>query len=102
MMVWTVFVVLLMFLVSCSNETNESSVVHFVERSDVKMSELVSDYTIIPLETRDDNLILDASMVRIWNGRIYILDCFSSEKGIILKSKTGKSPSAFGTFIYGC
>ena len=63
MMVRTVIVVLLMFLVSCNNETNESSVVHFVERSDVKMSELVSEYTVIPLETRDDNLILDASML---------------------------------------
>ena len=101
MMVRTVIVVLLMFLVSCNNETNESSVVHFVERSDVKMSELVSEYTVIPLETRDDNLILDASMLRVWNGRIYILDCFSSSKGIYVFSLNGSYVGKIGSFGNG-
>lgn len=54
------------------------------------MSDLVSDYSFIPLETQDDNIKLDASMVRIWNDHISILDCFSQNKSIYVFKIQGK------------
>lgn len=87
--IFTIVLLAIMFG-SCSKETNNIDSVNFEKRTDIKMSDLVSDYSFIPLETKDDNLILDASMVRIWNDHIYILDCFSQNKSIYVFDIQGK------------
>lgn len=88
--VYFTLLLFIVFLVSCSKETRNTTSVYFAKKTDMAMSDLVSDYTFISLETKDDNLILDASMVRIWNDYIYILDCFSQNKSIYVFDIQGK------------
>ena len=91
-----VIVILLVSLVSCSQEANETALVNFAEKRDVKMSELISDYSIVPLETQEDNLILDASVVKVCGDNIYIMDCFSQSKSIYVFDLQGKYKGKIG------
>ena len=63
-------------LVACSKQAGQRDGVSFSERREsVRMSEIVSDYSLVKLDTKQKKLILDASMIRIWNDLIYILAC---------------------------
>lgn len=62
----------------------------FVEKGDVKMSNLVRDYSLIRLETQENNLIADATMVHVWNNRIFILDTYSTNKGVYVFGMEGE------------
>lgn len=79
-------------LCSCSHSSMEinESLLFSEERTEVKMSDLISDYSLIELEALDKNLILDASMIRIWKDRIFILDCFAKNKTIWAYDIQGK------------
>ena len=52
---------------ACSEPQNLKGNVSFSEaEEEVKMSEIITDYSLIKLETKGKNLILDVSMMRIW------------------------------------
>lgn len=87
-------------LYSCT-ERNVTNEVKFSKRDNVKMSELISDYSLIRLETCDDNLILDVSMLRILNNRIFVLDCFSQSKGIYAFDMKGNYLGKVGAWGQG-
>lgn len=55
-----------------------------------KLSDLVEDCSVIPLETTEDNLILDPTVARFSGGYIYILDRFSPSKSLYVFSLEGK------------
>lgn len=92
-----IFVALFVSLVSCSQEAKETASVDFARKQGVKMSDLISDYSIVPLETHEDNLISDASIVRIYENNIYVMDCFSQNKGIYVFDLQGKYKGKIGS-----
>lgn len=91
MMKFLLLTVLIVFC-SCSNSSTKvkDTLLFSKERANVKMSELISDYSLIKLESSDKNLILDASMIRIWKDRIFILDCFAQDKTVWVYDMQGK------------
>lgn len=62
----------------------------FQEGRSINSSELISDYELIPLEIQEDNLILDATTIKIVDDKIYILDCFSPQKSLYVFNMKGK------------
>lgn len=56
----------------------------------VKVSDIVKDYSIVKLETTDDNLIVDPTIVKFSKDRIFILDMFSPSKSLYVFELTGK------------
>ncbi len=89
--------------VSCSHSFTEldKNLLFVEERTDVKMSELISDYSLIKLEALDKNLILDASMIRIWKDQIFILDCFAQNKTVWVYDMKGKYLGKLGSLGTG-
>lgn len=64
---------------------------HFYElRERVKVSDIVKDYSIVKLETTEDNLIVDPTVVKFSKDRIFILDMFSPSKSLYVFELTGK------------
>ena len=89
-------------LSACSKEAELKDRVFFSERREsVRMSEIISDYSLVKLETKEKNLIQDASMIRIWNDRIYILDCFGQHKTVWVYDMNGRYVGELGTFGQG-
>ena len=89
-------------LSACSKEAELKDRVFFSERREsVRMSEIISDYSLVKLETKEKNLIQDASMIRIWNDRIYILDCFGQHKTVWVYDINGKYVGELGAFGQG-
>ena len=62
---------------ACDNTPKLESVYTFGEREEANVSEIVKDFTIVPLELTDENQIMDASEVRIAKDKIFVLDCYS-------------------------
>lgn len=62
----------------------------------LKMSELITDYSLVKLETTEDNLIVDINQVERWKDRIYILDSYSPTKGIYVFEKDGRYVGRIG------
>lgn len=54
------------------------------------MSDIVTDYSVICLETLADNLILDPTVVEFSSDRIFILDRFSPSKALYVFRTDGK------------
>lgn len=86
---------------ACSGPQKLEGNLSFFEAEEVKMSEIITDYSLIKLETKGKNLILDVSMMRIWNDRIYILDAFASDKTIWVFDMEGKYVGRLGAFGQG-
>ena len=87
---------------ACSEPQNLKGNVSFSEaEEEVKMSEIITDYSLIKLETKGKNLILDVSMMRIWDDRIYILDAFASDKTVWVFDMEGKYIGRLGAFGQG-
>ncbi|MBQ4161507.1 MAG: 6-bladed beta-propeller [Parabacteroides sp.] len=59
-------------------------------RKEAKISELVGEYTLIPLETTDENLIVDATVVKLSESKIFILDKFSPTRSLYVFQRDGK------------
>lgn len=88
--------------VACSKSSRLEGNVSFSEsEKNVKMSEVITDCSLIKLETKDENLVYDVTMMRIWNDRIYILDCFSSDKAVWAYDMKGKFVGKVGAFGQG-
>lgn len=83
-------------LFSCQ-ENKVANTLNLVHQQEVKISDLMSDCTFIPLETTNDNLILDVSILRMWNNRIYVLDSFSQSKGLYVFDIDGKYLGKIGS-----
>ena len=76
-------------LYSCQTEQRMDEVLH-ASASSKQMSDLVSDYSLIALETLDDNLILDPTIVKFTEKYIFILDRFSPSKSLYVFDHKGK------------
>lgn len=88
--------VCLFTLLACSSQEKGSESIVFEKRDDVKMSELITDYSLVKLETTEDNLIVDINQVEWWKDRIYILDSYSPTKGIYVFEKDGRYVGRIG------
>ncbi len=95
----TIFLFFFVIFYSCTQNSTviNDCLLFSEERTEVKMSDLISDYSFIELETLDKNLILDASMIRIWKDRIFILDCFAKNKTVWAYDIQGKYLGNLGT-----
>lgn len=76
------------------------------EKTQAKVSEILEDYTIVPLETTEENLVLDATLLRICHDKVYILDCFAPEKNLYVFrldgtyiGKAGRMGNGPGEFV---
>lgn len=83
------FIFCLSLLCSCQTTPKNDELLH-VSASSKQMSDLVSDYSLIVLETLDDNLILDPTVVKFTNKYILILDRFSPSKSLYVFDHKGK------------
>lgn len=88
--------VCLFTLLACSSQEKGSESIVFEKRDDVKMSELITDYSLVKLETTEDNLIVDINQVEWWKDRIYILDSYSPTKGVYVFEKDGRYVGRIG------
>jgi hypothetical protein len=84
------------FLYSCKTEKQCDELLH-VKVEQMQMSDLVSDYSIIALETLDDNLILDPTVVKFTEKYIFILDRFSPSKSLYVFDHKGKYVGKVGS-----
>lgn len=79
----------LTLIYSCKTEQQDKEFLHtHVEQK--KMSDLVGNYSLIALETLEDNLILDPTLVKFSGKHIYILDRFSPSKSLYVFNHDGK------------
>ena len=78
----------LVFLYSCKTEKQCDELLH-IEVEQMQMSDLVNDYSIIALETLEDNLILDPTVVKFTEKHIFILDRFSPSKSLYVFDHKG-------------
>lgn len=76
-------------LYSCKTEQLDEEIL-FVDAGQKKMSDLIDDYSLIVLETLEDNLILDPTVVRFSERFVFILDRFSPSKSLYVFSHEGK------------
>ena len=83
------FIFCLSLLCSCQTAPKNDELLH-VSASSKQMSDLVSDYSLIVLETLDDNLILDPTVVKFTTKYIFILDRFSPSKSLYVFDHKGK------------
>jgi hypothetical protein len=68
---------------SCSSESYSKTegtplMIDYKSRSEIKLSDFVSDFTVIPLETADDFLVAQIDRVQLFDNKIYVLDMRSS------------------------
>ncbi len=92
--------VCVLLFVSCTSEEIGNEII-FVGKESVKMSDLMKDCSFVKLETNDDNLIMDATIVKLWKDRIYILDSYSSNKGVYVFGMDGKYIGRIGNVGQG-
>lgn len=83
------FLFCLVLMYSCKTEQDCEELFHTNE-STKQMSDLVSDYSLIALETSDDNLILDPTVVKFTEKYLFILDRFSPSKSLYAFTHEGK------------
>lgn len=87
-------VVVLFMMVSLfacgKHDKNENKEYLFLQKEQVRVSDMMKDYSFIPLETTDDNLILDVTVVKISGGKIFVLDSFSPSKSLYVFQLDGK------------
>ncbi len=67
----------LAMLTACNRVPSLEPEMVFEESDEVKASEIVHDYSLIPLELTEENQILDATEIKIIQNKIFVLDCFS-------------------------
>lgn len=84
----SLFVFIFIVFISCVKEPEMSSKIYF-EKKQMNMSELVSDYSLVRLESCEDNQILDATMIRMGENRIFVLDCFAPERPVYAFDRQG-------------
>lgn len=83
---------------ACSRTPKMESVYNFEELDKVKVSEIVKDYSLIPLELTENNQILDATEVKIVDDKIFVLDCYSQlNKTLHVFDMDGKYQGQVGT-----
>ena len=93
-------VVILFMMVSLfacgKHDKNENKEYLFLQKEQVRVSDMMKDYSFIPLETTDDSLILDATVVKISGGKIFVLDSFSPSKSLYVFQLDGKYVGKIG------
>lgn len=68
---------LLVVLSACNQSPKIESEYNFEERETALVSDIVKDYSLVPLELTESNQILDASEVKVTSDKIFVLDCYS-------------------------
>jgi hypothetical protein len=86
--VWFLFYIVLCG--ACSSTDTEQLVCDFKLLDNAKNSDLVRDYSIIPLETTSDNLILDATAIKLTKDRVFVLDSYSPSRSLYVFDISGK------------
>ena len=79
-----------------NHRTNEVPMVSFTEVSQMKASEIIHNYTVVKLETREDNLFAYADIIRMTEDKILVGDLFSPKKSIYAFRKDGTYISKVG------
>lgn len=78
----------LLVLCAC-RQPAEKMEVRLTPVSQAKYSDIIKDYSFVCLETTEDNLILDPTVVKLYRDWIFILDRFSPEKSLYVFAKDG-------------
>lgn len=90
MKIYVYFVFYVVLCGACSKKSSEELVFNFNLLSEAKVSDFVREYSVIPLETTDDNLIVDATVVKLTKDKIFILEPFSPSKSFYAFNIDGK------------
>lgn len=83
-------ILIIAFLMCACNEHRVPNVFSFSLVNEARISDIVKDYQLIRLETVEENLILDPTIVKFAKDRIFILDRFSPSKGLYVFQIDGK------------
>ena len=76
-------------LIGCRQQAlEEGKIIDFGEITDIKLSETISEYHIIQLETTDESLFGNLDMLNIIGNEIYVLDT-DTNSGVYVFSKEG-------------
>ena len=75
---------------ACSKKNSEQLVLNFNLLGEAKVSEVIQEYSVIPLETTNDNLIVDVTVVKLTKNKIFILEPFSPSKSLHAFNIDGK------------
>lgn len=84
-LIWT-----LILLLNACQKSVENNNCFFLSSKEAKVSDIVKNYILIALETTEDNLILDPTVVKISQDKIFVLDRFSPSKSLYVFLKSGK------------
>lgn len=84
------FFLAVLCFISCGKEKPPVQEYYCEEIGNIKISDVIEDYTLIKLETTDDNLIVDPTVVKFSKDRIFILDMFSPTKSLYVFGRDGK------------
>ncbi len=78
------------------HRTDEIPMVSFTEVSQMKASEIIHNYTVVKLETREGNLIDYVDIVRMTEDKILVGVLFGTKKSIYAFTKDGAYISTVG------